>query len=93
MVNLSNNLQIKCNTCDNEVRVIPNLAHETTIQERAMGEEIIHDFFVEFFCENCNSKIEINIRISEYPMCSYNYDKCKCNGGTFIKQPEFTVEP
>ena len=94
MVKLSDILQIRCNTCNHEIRVRSDcLTHDTVPYERDMGEEIEHDFFSELSCENCNSQINIRIKVFEYPVGVHNYNNYECDGGEFVNPPETIVVP
>lgn len=93
MMQLSDDVYIKCNNC-NHVNLVEtdSLECNTSSYERSMGAEIQYDFYGEINCEKCNSWIEININGCEYPVGAFNYSSCDCSGGEFVSEPSVEMD-
>lgn len=93
MMHIPNDFYIKCDKC-NHVSLVEadSLDYDTSVYERAMGEEIEYNFYGDICCEKCHSWIEINIRGYEYPVGAFNFSDSECHGGTFVNEPVVEIE-
>ena len=88
MMRIPNDFYIKCDNCDNVTLVeADSLDYETSVYDRAMGEEIEYDFRGEIHCDRCHSWIDFSIRGYEYPVGAFNFSGSECHGGCFIEKP------
>ncbi len=93
MMRISENFYIKCNECGHVTLVeTENLECDTSMSERAMGEEIEYNFYGEICCEKCNTWIDISIRGYEYPVGAFNFSDSDCKGGEFVEEPTLEIE-
>lgn len=93
MMQVPENLYIKCNKCD-YVTLVEKDSLECDISkyDRAMGEEIEYNFYGEIYCENCNTWIDFSVRGYEYPVGAFNFSGYDCGGGKFVKEPTVVIE-
>ena len=92
---LSNNLKIKCNKCGHVNSVNKNDLDfdSSSYENRGMGTEIDYSCSCDIPCDKCNSTITIKIEGSEYPVGAYNHSSYECEGGEFVEEPTWEVEP
>lgn len=93
MMHIQNDFYIKCNKCGQVYFVeSDSLDYNTSVYDRAMGEETEYNFYGEICCEECSSVIKFNIRGYEYPAGAFNYADSECQGGEFVDEPSVGIE-
>ena len=93
MMGIPNDFYIKCGNCGHVSLVeADSLDYDTSVYDRAMGEEIEYNFCGEICCEECRSWIEFRIRGYEYPVGAFNFSDSECHGGAFVNEPAVEIE-
>lgn len=88
MMEIQNKFSIRCNRCSELYEVNSNdFEIFETPYERNMGVEIEYDFSTIIICDNCNERIDINIRGYEYPIGAYAFSDYEIEHAEFIEAP------
>lgn len=90
---VSGNFEIECMICKNQHVFNPSDCdfQEVSREMREMGDEIEYLWQYEVDCR-CESKIEFEYSIWEYPVGVYNTDHIEINGGEVIQKFDIAFE-
>lgn len=95
MMELMDDLLIKCDDCDNEMKICrDDFDFESCSYDHGdngMGDEIEYYCNENISCSKCGRKINIKISGYEYPVGAFNNETCEINGGEFLEKPHMTV--
>ena len=87
-IELLGNLVAKCDKCGEENWIdLDMLSEDVFVTERSMGDDVLHTFYGECRCENCQRTLGFSINISEYPIGCIDYCSEEEHGCELIEIP------
>jgi len=95
MMELMDDLLIKCNECGKEMKICrDDFDFESCSYDHGdngMGDEIEYYCNENISCSECGNEINIKISGYEYPVGAFNNETCEISGGEFLEKPHMTV--
>lgn len=91
MIEIKNDIIVKCNKCGKIINIDKeNLFYETHEYEKNMGSEIETIFYGDVECD-CHNLIRLNLSGWEYPIGFFNYENIDIENGEYAINPELDV--
>lgn len=92
-MHVSEDFYIRCNKCGSIIQIkTDDLEYKTASYDRPMGEEIEYNFWGEICCDMCHSWISFTITGFEYPAGAFEFSRCYCDKGEFVKEPSVEID-
>lgn len=94
-IDLAGELIIKCQNCGAEYIIdITSLDEEYFVYEKSrnMGDEVEHDFYGEYQCQDCGNVMRFTIKAFEYPVGALDYYGKESYGCEILEFPEAVVK-